>query len=403
MITLQPGYTGVATSKTHGNSDDMRPALYCLLLLIVYLLSLAPFAIAADTPSVKLQARAFLLGAYDKETGLMRDQLRSKNLLQRIQPYNDSSSDNFFRYTGTEEISPALLNIEGDNAPVDWVLLELRSATDSAERLGAQAALLQRDGNLVNPQTGTAELVFSGVGDGEYYLVLRHRNHQDVMTKTAITLSAASTTIDFTSPSTLTTGNHARYESGGIAFMWPGDADASNTIIESGPGNDSSKLLQEILAAPGNSDANNNFVFQTYSPVDFDLDGSVVFAGPDNDANLLMSSVLLNPGNQGLLLNYVVRGEVPVITKDNLPAPLVATPNILLIISDDQGLDSSAQYSLTSQPPYTPRLNALADNGLVFENAWATPGCTTTRSSIITGKYGVNYRGNSDWRQLAGK
>jgi len=52
-----------------------------------------------------------------------------------------------------------------------------------------------------------------------------------------------------------------------------------------------------------------------------------------------------------------------------------AKPNILLIISDDQGLDSSAQYSFTNNPPKTPVLDALASSGLVFENAWATPGC----------------------------
>ncbi|MCV6606384.1 MAG: sulfatase-like hydrolase/transferase, partial [Porticoccaceae bacterium] len=67
-----------------------------------------------------------------------------------------------------------------------------------------------------------------------------------------------------------------------------------------------------------------------------------------------------------------------------------ARPNILLIISDDQGLDSSAQYDLSMDPPNTPTLNALAEDGLVFDNFWATPGCTPTRSSIITGKYGVN-------------
>lgn len=66
------------------------------------------------------------------------------------------------------------------------------------------------------------------------------------------------------------------------------------------------------------------------------------------------------------------------------------TPNILLIISDDQGLDASAQYSYSSDLPTTPNLNQLADDGLVFENAWATPACTTTRATLITGKYAVN-------------
>ena len=65
-------------------------------------------------------------------------------------------------------------------------------------------------------------------------------------------------------------------------------------------------------------------------------------------------------------------------------------PNILLIISDDQGIDASAQYSLSSDLPVTPRLNQLAAEGIIFDNAWATPACTTTRAAIITGKYGIN-------------
>ncbi len=65
-------------------------------------------------------------------------------------------------------------------------------------------------------------------------------------------------------------------------------------------------------------------------------------------------------------------------------------PNILLIIADDLGLDASAQYSLGNDLPVTPNLDALASDGIVFDNAWATPVCTTTRGTIITGLHGVN-------------
>lgn len=68
----------------------------------------------------------------------------------------------------------------------------------------------------------------------------------------------------------------------------------------------------------------------------------------------------------------------------------ITAPNILLIIADDLGLDASAQYSYSSDVPSTPTLNQLALDGLVFENAWATPACTTTRGTLITGKHGVN-------------
>lgn len=64
--------------------------------------------------------------------------------------------------------------------------------------------------------------------------------------------------------------------------------------------------------------------------------------------------------------------------------------NVLLIIADDLGVDASAQYSFSSDTPLTPTLDSLASNGIVFDNVWATPACTTTRGTIMTGKHGVN-------------
>jgi len=72
------------------------------------------------------------------------------------------------------------------------------------------------------------------------------------------------------------------------------------------------------------------------------------------------------------------------------PGQSQGDPNILLIISDDQGLDASAQYTVSADRPSTPILDGLANDGLVFENAWATPSCTTTRASLITGQHGIN-------------
>ena len=53
-----------------------------------------------------------------------------------------------------------------------------------------------------------------------------------------------------------------------------------------------------------------------------------------------------------------------------------AAQNVLLIIADDYGADSSALYNSTtngaSLPP-TPNIEALARNGVVFRNAYANP------------------------------
>lgn len=83
-------------------------------------------------------------------------------------------------------------------------------------------------------------------------------------------------------------------------------------------------------------------------------------------------------------------GDKTINQPDEGAVPESGKPNVLFIISDDQGLDASAQYGVSQDLPHTPVINALANRGLVFDNAWATPSCTTTRGSLITGQHGVN-------------
>ena len=70
----------------------------------------------------------------------------------------------------------------------------------------------------------------------------------------------------------------------------------------------------------------------------------------------------------------------------------VAAPkNILLIIADDYGVDSSLLYNSTNNGaklPPTPNIASLATNGVVFRNAWANPLCSPTRSCLLTGRFG---------------
>ena len=63
-------------------------------------------------------------------------------------------------------------------------------------------------------------------------------------------------------------------------------------------------------------------------------------------------------------------------------------PNILLIIADDMGLDSSPGYSVGELKPVVPNLTSLLSSGLKFNNFWSNPVCSPTRSTILTGKYG---------------
>ena len=74
-----------------------------------------------------------------------------------------------------------------------------------------------------------------------------------------------------------------------------------------------------------------------------------------------------------------------------VPASGPSKPNVLLIIADDLGAASTSLYpdlaGDSGQVPI-PNIEALAQNGLVFDNAWASPVCSPTRGTIVSGQYG---------------
>ena len=90
-------------------------------------------------------------------------------------------------------------------------------------------------------------------------------------------------------------------------------------------------------------------------------------------------------------------------------------PNILLIISDDIGMDASTdmypgmiddlleQYGpdghnhpeyqkIDGYPASLPRLSELASQGMRFTNIWAHPFCSPTRASLLTGLFAAETR-----------
>ena len=63
-------------------------------------------------------------------------------------------------------------------------------------------------------------------------------------------------------------------------------------------------------------------------------------------------------------------------------------PNILIILADDMGVDAYGGYHIGSEVAITPNLDALAEQGLSFQNTWAYPLCAPTRAAMISGQYG---------------
>jgi len=64
-----------------------------------------------------------------------------------------------------------------------------------------------------------------------------------------------------------------------------------------------------------------------------------------------------------------------------------SSPNILLVIADDMGLDATNCYQVGTQQAPMPTLEKLCANGLVFDNAYAAPVCSPTRAGIMSGQY----------------
>lgn len=78
-------------------------------------------------------------------------------------------------------------------------------------------------------------------------------------------------------------------------------------------------------------------------------------------------------------------------------APKISKPNLVVILCDDLGYETVACYGGTSYK--TPNLDALAQSGVRFQNAYCTPLCSPSRVELMTGRYGFR----TSWTNLIGR
>ena len=89
-------------------------------------------------------------------------------------------------------------------------------------------------------------------------------------------------------------------------------------------------------------------------------------------------------------------------------ARAAAQPNLIVFLVDDLGWnDSSVSFGLPKDPTHnshyrTPALERLAREGTRFSQAYATPVCTPTRVSLLTGVSAVRH-GVTNWTLARGK
>jgi hypothetical protein len=302
--------TGVddpATPVTHpGTSDPLNPC----------------------DPFPCLNIKVFLGGAYDANTDRMRDDLRTLNLLPNGQPYGGSQYTDY-AYNGTETIGAGVLNTTGDDAIVDWVMVELRNAATPATVVARKAALVQRDGDIVSATNGTSPVSFSGVLAGSYHIVAKHRNHLGVMTANPVSLNAGVPVgLDFTlaaTPNYQLSGaagtTHAqRALNNGKRALWEGNMGkqdfvngqhTGDRIIYQGNAADTDEPYYRVLLDPANILVAPNWIVHAYDRADGNLDGDIIYQGSNADSDIPFFVVFLFPDNTLILPNYIIYEQVP--------------------------------------------------------------------------------------------
>ena len=165
-----------------------------------------------------LSATLFLEGAYDTSTSLMRDNLRTSNVLPLTSPYADAAI-----------VDVAIFNVSGDQAVVDWVWVALKDP-NTLNTVAAQSALLLRDGSIVSID-GTSEVVFP-ITASEYRVAFYHRNHIPILSASSVSLSGITSTVNFTNDAAIFTGGVAAVKilSTNVYGMISGDVDGNYQI-----------------------------------------------------------------------------------------------------------------------------------------------------------------------------
>jgi hypothetical protein len=223
--------------------------------------------------NIKVAPKVFLQGASVSpiagEEDLMRDSLRENGLLPTTSPYGDG-----------ETVDPAVFDVTGNDAIVDWVFVTLREGLNNENTtvVASQAALLQRDGDIVGLD-GVAEIGFRE-RVGVYFISIRHRNHIGVLAAVPAALGSVASAFDFTQDVTAVKGENLALTTlvNGTFAMIAGDADGSSQILNT-------DITEGLTLAGGG---------QAYSTADADMNGFVL----NSDIQLLIL------GNSGTVQQF---------------------------------------------------------------------------------------------------
>ncbi|HMN04544.1 MAG TPA: hypothetical protein PKD45_02365 [Flavobacteriales bacterium] len=238
----------------------------------------------AGQQGVRVRAKVLLQGPFNPATMLMNASLNDAGLLPLEEPY--TALGYVHRDGGGGELAvPAVFNITGNGRIVDWVVIEVRRANAPANVLATRAALIRRDGRIVDTD-GTGDVLFANLQPGTYHLAIRHRNHLGIMTQQPVPLAAAASLVDMAGGAVpLRGGLAATVQVAGQRAMWAGDVTGNGVVAYTGAGND----RDAVLVAIGGMNA--LAVTTGYRAEDVNMDGLVKYMGAGNDRDPILAVV----------------------------------------------------------------------------------------------------------------
>ncbi len=177
---------------------------------------------------ITVNAKVYLQGAWNGTN--MNTALLNSGVIPLVQPYSVAP----WSYPGNEEVAAIPDDV------VDWILVELRTGTDAASLVGQRAGFLLNDGRIVDLD-GESLLALSSIFPGDYYIVVKHRNHLAIMSSTAVPLEQNTVLYDFTNaqskshfdPLIGTIQNKDLNSDGNFWGLLGGDGDADGNVFPS--------------------------------------------------------------------------------------------------------------------------------------------------------------------------
>jgi len=257
-------------------------------------------------PKYTFNVTAYIKGAWNNPTGLMRTTLNSSGLLPLSQPYTGAP----YNYSGTESVA----SIPNANI-VDWVLIEHRKPSSglpgdaiAATITGRMAGFLLNNGTVVNLD-GVTPVSFNITKQGGAFVVVRHRNHLAIMSNSLPSNAAGTFTNNYSAlansykkaaatsnPTVLLAASGA----GSTLYgMWPGDVNSSGSVT-------SSDVTPINIAIAGPLSGNAN----VYNVRDTNLDKNVTSADV-SITNAALAAFAASSSSRAIGANGVLVSQVP--------------------------------------------------------------------------------------------